>query len=180
MNAAHSKRSLAGIGIAAVLAIGNVLAFAEFHAGQASARAAAENLGECKRVADEIETLRQRPATSTLETQSVSELSKRMEEAMKFAQLPAACLIRVDPQAARRVANTEFKQQSTSLELRGVTLKQLIQFLHKLESSQAGLQTSSLHLAAPQRPAADTSAETWTAQVVLTSFIFAPKKTASR
>lgn len=162
--------------ISAVLLVGNLLAYLELRASQTCARAAADSLAECQAIAADIATLRRQPSKVTLQAHSVTELSSQVEQAMKFAQLPANCLVRVDPQPARRMTASDFKEQPTSLELRAVTLKQLIQFLHKLESNGAGLRTKSLQLAASVKIAADGAAETWNVQVVLTSLIFAPKK----
>ena len=176
MTGNSSKRTWLTVGVAALLVAGNLLAFLELQSGHSAARAAALNLRECKELADEIVGLRRQPSKVSIEGQSATQLSKRMEEALRAAQMPSTCLVRVDPQPARRLKDSEFKEQPTGLELRSVTLRQLVQFLQKLESGEARLRISSLGLVATQKPLIGAAEETWTAQVVLTSLIFAPKK----
>ncbi|HET6880135.1 MAG TPA: hypothetical protein VFI31_08270 [Pirellulales bacterium] len=178
MNVPPRKRNWLTVGAGAALLVGNMIAYLEFHAKQAAASAACENLEECKSVAADIKKLRLQPSKVTLHAHSASEVSSRLEEALKFAQLPASCLVRIDPQPARRLNGTDFKEQPTSLELRAVSIKQLVHLLYKLESSGAGLQTKSLQLTTPVKTQSDTTIETWNVQVVLTSLIFAPKKTS--
>lgn len=175
MTAPSNKRSWMIVGLGALLFVVNLLAYLELSASQASARAAADNLAECKVIAGDIANLRRQPSKVTLEAHSATELSSQVEQAMKFAQLRANCLVRVDPQPARRMAVGDFKEQATSLELRSVSLKQLIHFLHKLETGGAGLRTKSLQMASV-KAATEATTETWNVQVVLTSLIFAPKK----
>lgn len=160
-----------------------LLAFAalELQSSRAAALAAVQNLAECRELASEISKLRGRPSQITLQAQSGAELARQIESAAQVAQVPNNCVVRIDPQPARRIGESPYKEQPANLELRAVTLKQLVQFLQTLQEGGAGLRTRSMRLIAPRQEAtAPSDAETWMAEVTLTSMIFAPKNTPPR
>lgn len=180
MQQGTAKREWLCMLLAAALVAALVLAALELSSSRASALAAVENLAECQELAGEIAKLRTRPSQITLQAQSGTELARQIEAAAQGAQIPSNSLVRIDPQTARRVGDSPYKEQATNLELRGVTLKQLTQFLQKLSDNE-GLRARSLQLIGPrQETAAPTDAETWLVEVTLTSMIFAPKNTSPR
>ena len=92
---------------------------------------------------------------------------------MQEAELPAAKLVRIEPRSAIRFEKTPFLQQPSHLELREVTLEQLIRFLYVL-SFKSRLEATDLRVHAPRSVAVESGPEHWNAELVLTNIIYSP------
>jgi hypothetical protein len=148
----------------------------QWRSSRDAAQTAAENLQVCRRLAARIAQARQQPARAATQAQSSAELASRLEEAAQVAELPEGSIVRIDPQPSRRVGDSSYTEQPTHVELRSVSLEQLIVFLHRLADGPSGLQASSLRLTTPRdETAANAAQEPWLAELTLTYFIFAPK-----
>lgn len=170
-----SRSQLTWIGALAALACLGAWSRSQLAAGRQAAQAAAEDLAECQRLADEITRLGTRPQKASLEARSATELAKLVEQSAQAAALPQQALVQIDPQPARRVGETAYREQATRLELRDVTLRQLVTFLHGLSHDDLGMEVSDLRLRAPRDDkSVQPTDETWTAEVTLTHLIFAP------
>jgi len=159
----------------AALLITTGWSYSQMAAARSAAWTAAQDSQECRRLADQIKQLRDRPTRASLEAHSATELARLVEQAAKAASLPAQSLVQIDPQAARRVGETTYREQPTHVELRDVTLGQLITFLYMLSQDDMGMDVADLRLRAPRDDKSARSAEeTWLAEVTLTHLIFAP------
>ena len=128
-------------------------------------------LQECRQLASQIVKLRGKPLRAASEAHSATELARVIEKSTQSAQLPATNLVQIDPQAAHRVGNSPYSEQATHLEIRDVTLRQLIAFLRAIVEDQSGCEIAELRLRAPRDEPASTP-ETWQAEITLTSLIF--------
>lgn len=94
------------------------------------------------------------------------------------AKLPEDFVVRIEPQHERRVADTDYKEQPTTVRIEGATLTQLVTFLCQLRLDDPDLQVSALDLTAPRHEAAEKDKlEPWNANLTLTYWRFAPKST---
>jgi len=144
---------------------------------RAAARAA-ENLATCRQLAEQIDLLKAVPTHASLERQSLQALSLRIEQAAQIAGIAESAIVRISPQAGRRVKDSAHIEQPTTVQFRQISLKQLVGFLVELSASQSGLQATSVRLTAPRTPPADQQGETWSVEVVLTQLIFSPEYAA--
>jgi hypothetical protein len=140
------------------------------------ARAASENLARCKQLADAIRALRNRPAVASAEAMGIQELGQRIEAACKQAKFEGAALEGVFPQSARRVGDSPYLVKPTALALRGVTLTQLVTFLHHLTDG-SGLSVRDVRLRTPHGEAAHT---VWDAEATVTYLMYAPVRKTGR
>ncbi len=182
MNSASHRRPWAYAVTTAGALVLTVFAYIELRSARAAASAAVANHVVCEQLAGEITKLAGKPSHVTFEAASATDVARRIEAAAQFAQLPPRCVVRIEPQPARRVGETAYKEQATRVELRDVSLKQLIEFLHHLHSGESVFNAKSLRLAAaPQsntiapNGTASASTETWLVELTLTYLIYAPK-----
>lgn len=142
---------------------------------RAAAKSAAEDLAFCRDLAAPIERLRGNATIAKSSEMAVQELGARIESATKQAQMGSASLEGVFPQAARRVGDSPYLRKPTTLTLRGVTLGQLVTFLHHVVD-QSELNVDELRIQAPR----ENAAVLWDAEATVTYLIFAPPTNTRR
>jgi hypothetical protein len=140
-------------------------------AARAAAAAAADDTADCERRVLRIRQLRGKPTLAGLQEVEMTELARKIEQTALAKQIPAQSLLRVSPEAARRLGDSPYKEKPTQLVLRMVTLRQLIGFLHAVSSEGCGLQVKSIRLTAPRE---QEIGDRWTAEVTLTYLVYAP------
>jgi hypothetical protein len=136
--------------------------------------AAAQNLRHCEIIAEKIADARQTPQRVRLQSWSQDDLGTAVEKAATAAQLARDRLLRIDPQPAKRIGKTDYLDQATEVELAGVTLRQLVDFIYEITHSDDQLDAATLRLRAPHDLTNNPGQELWLADVVLTQRIFAP------
>jgi len=145
------------------------------HRSRVTADAAVGNLESCMRLASQIGVLRAAPMHASLQRQSSQDLALQIDRAAQIAQIAGSAIVRINPQASRRVEDSAILEQPTCVEIRQISLEQLVKFLGELSSSESGLQATSIRLTAPRASAGDQQCETWSVEVVLTHLIFSPE-----
>lgn len=168
------NRSLAGWGAAVGLAVLAGWSYQVLASRRDVADVSRTNYRASRELSGKILQLRQQPSRAGLSARSSGELLRRIEQAAQSARIPQQSLSRIDPERARRVAETTYKQQSTQLELQGVSLEQLTTLLHALSSGEDAMQVSRLRFGAPRRASSGATAESWDAEVTLTYLIYSP------
>jgi hypothetical protein len=136
---------------------------------------AAENLQACRRLASEIEELQRHAQHTSLVSRSLADLAKLVESAAKEAGISSDSIVRIDPQAARRVGDTDYQEQATLAELLSITLPQFKTMVEGLASRDANLEVRTVRLRSPREASDVKTEETWIAEMVLTQRIYAPK-----
>jgi type II secretory pathway pseudopilin PulG len=136
--------------------------------------AARENLHTCRQLATAIQAAKQTPHRARLETGSLDDLSTAIENAAASAQLARERVLRIDPQAPKRLGKTDYMEQATEVELTEVTLPQIINFIYEVGGRDEQLRTDTLRLRMPHVSTESTTEELWLADVILTQRIYAP------
>ena len=141
-----------------------------------AAAESARGLAECHRHATNIEILRKGPAAAGATEPAAGDLNRRVERAAQSAGLPRGAVARIDPEPARRVGDTPYRESPTQVRLRRVTLRQLFTFLHALgardgAAGSAGLQVRALRLTAPRGLE---SGSAWDVDSTLTYLVYDP------
>lgn len=166
------------IGLFAGLLLIVAWSYQQYRSSYRVSRQAAQDLADCRRLVDDIQQIRSAPARAAMQSQSTDQLASRIEAAAAAATMPIDRLWRIEPQAARRLGETAYKEQPTLLELHEISLVQLVKFLYALNAaSDSQLQVRTLRLLPPRRSSSIDAEETWSAEVTLTYLIFSPKTT---
>lgn len=158
----------------ALLVMVAVYGFLRMAALRDQAKAAAEDLGECRRMAERIRALSRRPQVAAEQERLSAETSRLIEEAAKSAGIPSGAILRITPGTPQRVADSAYKESPTRVLLKDVTLEQLVKLLHAVASDPDGLYPKSLRIAAPRK---DDTGALWTAEIEVTYLIYAPLRT---
>lgn len=171
----EARRKTILVGLMLVLLAGGVAWSAQgMLAKRQAAQYAAEDLAACRRLAEEIESFRGRPAVAASQALGVRELGERIEAALTQAAMAGGAIEGIYPQPTRRLGQTPYLQKPTALALRGVPLEQLAVFLHTL-TAQSGLSVRDLRLRTPH---GDPSPGVWNAEVTIVYLIYAPASKA--
>jgi len=136
--------------------------------------AAMDNLRSCEQLAEEIGNAQRSPQRASLQTWSQDDLGTAVESAAADAQLARDRVLRIDPQAPKRIGKTDYLEQATEVELLAVTLRQLVDFLFVVASNDDQLEIDTLRMRVPHETNDSAGPETWLADVVLTQRIYAP------
>jgi len=134
---------------------------------------AAVSAKTCQDFSRRIVDLKKKPELVSGSMSSTAQIAQSVEAAMQDAEIPAVKLVRIEPRSAIRFEKTPFLQQPSHLELREVTLEQLIRFLYVL-SFKSRLEATDLRVHAPRSVAVESGPEHWNAELVLTNIIYSP------
>jgi len=134
---------------------------------------AASHAKSCREFSDRIIELKKKPELISGTMSSTAQIAQSVEAAMQDAAIPAVNLVRIEPRSAIRLEKTPFLQQPSHLELRDVTMEQMIRFLHVL-STRNRLEATDLRLHAPRAVPVDSGPEIWNVELVLTNTIYSP------
>ena len=99
-------------------------------------------------------------------------MSRRIEQAARAADFAEGSILRIEPEPARRIEETNYREVPTLLQLRHVTLQQMFTFLHALSSESSGLGVRDIVLSAPR---GEETGDRWTIEATLTYIVFSPK-----
>lgn len=170
-------RTVVAVGLAGACAWG----YARLVAARDSANDAAENLAESRALAAQIKARQSGGAAVALagaDEPNPSELIRRIESAAKAADLPPSAVERIEPAPLRQLDGAEegLREKPTSVQLRGVTLKELFTFLHAAGGGgrESGLRLSDVRLTAPSP---DDTGDRWQIEGTLTYLVRAATPT---
>ena len=161
---------VAAVAVAAVVASGM-----HYRASKGRATTAGENLAACRQLASQIQQLRRQSQHASLVGRSLSDLADDVEHAAEGAGLSRDSIVRIDPQAVRRVGDSDYEEQSTEVELLAATVRQIEQLIAGLASTDSNLEVRTVRLRMPREQAVQDGTELWLAELVLTQCIYAPK-----
>lgn len=159
----------------ATLTIGAGWSYLWMSADREAAESSRDNLQACLQLTTQIKKLREKPLWAGSSTRSAGELARILETSAKKANIPAGSIVQIDPQPARRLGKTAYKEQPTHIELQDIALKQLVFLLLELTDEESGAELAELRLSAPRdEPSSSEKQELWNAEVTLTHLIFSP------
>jgi len=157
------------------LVLAALFGYLKMNAAAAAMQTASQDVAACRTLVAEITELQDLPQFAALEADRPQTIRESVEQATKTARLPAASLIRIQPQPPFRLGNSEYRLWPTRLELNAVTLQQVTSFAHALADEQRGLTVRDLRLWTPTSESTAGSGETWSAEITLTQVTFSPK-----
>jgi hypothetical protein len=192
--ARQTRLGLATIAAGLVLAL--MWGYTRLSESRGAALEAAADLARCRQLAGRIEALRRRPAVADAREREANDLARRIERAAEEAEFPDGSIERIEPEPARRVGESPYKEKPTHVRLRKVTLRELFTFLHALSSDgtddvevsddggspaapppapSPGLRVRSIHLSAPP---GEQAPDGWTVEATLAHLVYDPKAPA--
>ena len=133
-------------------------------------------LAAADRLANSIRALRRSPEKLEPNARSADSLAKLVEGAAQQVGLGTDRIVHVAPSEPRRVGNTPYLEQMTAVELRNVTLKQMVDLTQAVSRNAPRLMVSTISVRMP--PAESNSAnrnELWNAELTLTGHLYEPK-----
>lgn len=142
---------------------------------QKQAAEAAESLRICHQLSTEVQQLSQRAQHTSLVSRSLADLANLVESAAKDAGLASDSIVRIDPQAVRRIGDTDYQELATAVELLAATLPQLKAVVAGITARDSNLEVRTIRLKSPHDVPSEESAETWSVDMLLTQRIYAPK-----
>jgi len=125
----------------------------------------------CQRLARQIMALQAKPAVADTQEQAQDQLSARIESDAHRFGITGDNLASIDPEPAERVADTVYLEKPTVLQLRQVSLEQLINLLCQISGDGSGLRIKALRLSVPPQ---NQQGNLWSAEVTVTYLIYAP------
>lgn len=169
-------RARLGAAVVALLLV--YLAWSYYRLGESRRGAvlAEENLTACRELAQKIAAVQAQPVRAATTARTSQDLIQLISNACKSANFSESLIGVVDPQPPRRVADGDYLEQVTDVDLRSIGLAPLVTFLHRIMAENEEIKVDGLRLTASRQPAAAGSDELWSAEVTLTNLIFAPKR----
>jgi hypothetical protein len=182
MTAPRNRLMAATIAIALLAAL--AWSYGRLSDSRAAAVAAAHDLADCRAMIAHIESLRRRPAVAGARELAAADLSRRIADAARTARIDERAIERIEPEPARRVGDTDYREVATQVRLRNLSLHQVFAFFHALGSTPATSATASLSLREVRlsAPRGDETSDRWTVESTVTYTVYAPRtetKTAS-
>jgi hypothetical protein len=160
---------------ATITAIALVVSGLYYQAAAENATAASDSLVACRQLAAQIRQLQQQTTHASLVSRPLTDLADLVERSAVGAGLTRDNIVRVDPEAVRRVGDTDYREQATEIELNAAALDQVRQLVDGLSAHDSNLEVRTLRLRTPHEEASSDAAEKWLAELILTQRIYAPK-----
>jgi hypothetical protein len=139
-----------------------------------------QQLAAAKRLVTSIEALRRSPEKLEATARSADSLAKLIESAAQQVGLGTDRIVHVAPSEPRRIGNTPYLEQSTAVELRDVSLKQLVDLSQSLRQVAPRLTIPSVSIRMPPSESNTIRREElWNVELTLTGHLYEPKIAAS-
>ena len=158
-------------GLVLAMAVVTAWSHGKLQESRDAAAATSRDLSDCRRLAADIRRLRQQPAVASGRELQVAELAQRIERAAVDAGVSPQAIVRIAPESARRLSETPYRERPTRVDLRGVSLRQLVGFLHRLSAAGPDLQARHLRVSAPRTSGASAL---WNVELTLSQLIYTP------
>lgn len=144
--------------------------WSQLSTAHADAASAADEWTRCQSLAQQLAAIGP-AAPIDRTTAGPTAVSHAIDQASKSAHLTPTSIARIAPEQPHRVTGTSLEEQPTRLELRDITLQQLITLLHTASAELPGARVSSLRLTAPSQTHATSR---WEVQATISRFADAP------
>jgi hypothetical protein len=139
-----------------------------------------QQLAAESRLADSIRALRRSPEKLEATARSADSLAKMIESAAQQVGLGTDRIVHVAPSEPRRIGNTPYLEQTTAVELRDVSLKQVIDLTQAVGHAAPRLTIPSISIRMPPGDSNSFSKnELWNIELTLTGHMYEPKITTS-
>jgi hypothetical protein len=159
--------------------------------GKRAAVIADGDLAACQTMAPQIRSLRNTPLMAQAQALQQPDLNQRIERAATAAGFGPGSIDRISPDEPRRLPDSVYKEVPVQVPVRGVTLRQLALFLHRLTQDpaasgeantgkQGGSGTLRVHAIRLVAPRGEETGDRWRAEITLTYLIYAPAVSVGR
>jgi hypothetical protein len=139
-----------------------------------------QQIAATNRLADSIRALRRSPAKLEVTARSADSLAKLIEASAQQVGLGTDRIVHVAPTEPRRIGNTPYLEQTTAVELRDVSLKQVVDLTQALGQAAPRLAIPSISIRMPPSEAnSSAKGELWNIELTLTGHLYEPKMPAS-
>ena len=122
---------------------------------------------------EKIQRFQTSPKIASLDEETSVGMQERAEKARVAVGIPSEKLTKIDPQPAIQLQGVEYKQRSTEIALKGVSMQELVQFGEYLEDPTDGITVRGLVLKASNLTT-KSDLERWDVTLTLTQLIFSP------
>jgi hypothetical protein len=156
---------------AAILLGANLFAWATFERARSDAADSLRDAETCRKLAAQITSLRTQPMMADNSQKAVEELAARVQLSAQSLGIDSHNIASIAPDSPARLADSPYLEQATTVQLREVTLPQLVKLLCNLSGNRSGLRIKALHLSIPPQQAAG---NIWSAEITVSSLIYSP------
>jgi hypothetical protein len=161
------------LGLAATILLGTDLcAWTAFSHAKNDADNSVRDAQICQQLASRIASLKTQPAMAGTSQQAIEELAALVQTSAQSFGIKADDIASIAPDAPTRLADSPYLEQSTTVELREITLGQLVDLLSALSNHRSGLRIKALHLTAPPQQIVGNA---WSAEITVSSLIYSPE-----
>ncbi|MEO1525509.1 MAG: hypothetical protein AAFX06_08730 [Planctomycetota bacterium] len=157
-----------------VALIATYICFDHYQSQKQALAAAIESLQSCERQSREILELRDAPTIAVSELEDLGGLTARISAAQEKAGFEPQSVDLVDPRRPTRIEESSYRQRPVAIDLRGLSLTQIVKFIDALTDQAKGIWVSEVRLT-PARQDATADAEMWNVELVLTQLNYSPK-----
>ena len=175
MNDARKKTVVFALAIGALL-IADGWAGWEWACSQQELAIVREQNFDSAALGQRIASLRTGPLKVEETARTGDALARLVESAAQVAGLPNDRIVHVAPGEPRRVGDSPYLEQTTAVELRAVTLRQLVELTVATGKKEPRITIANVALRMPPGDVNSNPAhELWNVQLTLTAHVFAPK-----
>ncbi len=162
MSTTTRQAAIAGVVAVACLS-GALYTAAELGAARADCAAAAGLLAEVRQFGEELDAVRRQGGADAPDP---GDLMQRIHRATRDSGIAADRVVQITPRRPRTVDRTVLIEHAVRVNLRRVTLRQLVMFVHGVAGKDRHVRARSLRLTAP----ADDHGSEWDAEVEFVQF----------
>jgi hypothetical protein len=172
---ANRKRILA-LMTAAGLALANLWCYVILVQSKDAAQTAVQSARQSEQSAARIIALQAKPTVAGTREEAVNRLASRFEAAARALGIAGDNIASIVPDQPARIADSAYLEQATTVQLRQVTLVQLVDLLCGLADDDSGLRIKALRLSTPLQ---QKTGDGWSAELTATYLIYSPLPTNS-
>jgi len=174
MNPRHFKIVLSLA--AATLLVANLFAWATYERARGDALDSLRDVQICHKLAAQITSLRTQPTMADTSQKAIEELAARVQLSAQSLGITPDEIASIAPDQPMRLADSPYLEQATTVQLREVTLPQLVKLSCNLSDNRGGLRIKALHLSIPPQ---QVTGDMWSAEITVTSMIYSPMTSQS-
>ncbi len=156
---------------AAILLGANLFAWATYERARGDALDSLRDAQICRKLAAQITSLRTQPTMADTSQKAIEELAARVQLSAESVGINPDDIASIAPDQPTRLAESPYLEQATTVQLREVTLPQLVKLLCNLSDNRGGLRIKAIHLSIPPQ---QVTGDLWSAEITVTSMIYSP------
>ena len=157
-------------------AMGIYICYGRLSEARALAAGAGEDMIKCRELADSIVRLSShRQNQMTDQPQDESSIDRRSEEAAQLANMSPEKLEKTSHPSPRRLGQSPYRENLTTIILKEVSMEETIRFLHALTGDSPSLRVQSLRFWTQKGNKVDALQDRWNVDLTLADLVYDPK-----